>query len=140
MIVRDFNATTAWKDRVIIDAADGAHLNAYIDPDAFAMAIRNLIENGLRHGAAERPVRVAVDADGKTIRVTNEGAGVPESVLRELGRPFRRGTTRAEGSGLGLSIARGILEQAGGSLELSSPARSAPGGFEAKVTLPGARA
>jgi two-component system OmpR family sensor kinase len=108
---------------------------APIDPDAFAVAVRNLVENALKHGAPDRPVHVLVD-DGGTVRVRNAGGVLDEAELARLGQPFVRGATTADGSGLGLSIVRSILEQAGGKLVLQSPAPGASDGFEAALVLP----
>ncbi len=134
MVVHDFNASTLWHHRVHVDAAVGG-LVAAIDPDAFAIALRNLVENALKHGAAGQPVQVIVAAPG-AVRITNQGSVVGAADLARLGQPFARGDTAAEGSGLGLSIARSILEQAGGSLSLQSPASGFMDGFEAMMILP----
>lgn len=107
-----------------------------MDADAFAILARNLIENASRHGAADRPVHVALTADG-LFRVTNDSALVAPDVMRRLKRPFERGATRAAGSGLGLAIAETIAVGAGTSLELMSPIAGQPSGFEARVQLPG---
>ena len=66
--------------------------------------------------------------------ITDTGCGIAEEHLHDLFTPFF--TTKAEGSGLGLSIARSILEQAGGSLSLNSPASGFMDGFEAMMILP----
>ena len=134
MVVHDFNASTLWHDRVHVDAAAGG-LIASIDPDAFAIALRNLVENALKHGAAGQPIQVVVAAPG-AVRIINQGSVVGAADLARLGQPFARGDTAAEGSGLGLSIARSILEQAGGSLSLHSPASGFMDGFEAMMILP----
>ncbi|WP_193336942.1 sensor histidine kinase [Devosia beringensis] len=134
MVVHDFNASTLWHDRVHVDAAAGS-LVAAIDPDAFAIALRNLVENALKHGAAGQPVQVIV-ADPGAVRVINQGSLVGAADLARLGQPFARGDTAADGSGLGLSIARTILEQAGGSLALHSPPSGTVDGFEAVMVLP----
>lgn len=139
MVVQDVNATTHGRDRVIVEHPD-TRLMAAIDPDAFAIALRNLVENAIKHGASGRPVRVVLGAPG-VVCVRNEGRVVNAADLAKLGQPFVRGDTLADGSGLGLSIARSILEQAGGSLTLRSPARGAEDGFEAEMLLgPGATA
>jgi two-component system OmpR family sensor kinase len=137
MTVRDINTGTAWRDRVILQTNSLSRLEGTIDADAFAIVMRNLIENALKHGAPGRPVQVVVAADGQSIRVINEGRLVPEAELATLGRPFSRGETIAPGSGLGLSIVGGILEQVGGRLTLRSPAEGKDGGFEAVVDLSG---
>lgn len=135
LLVRDINVTTAWRDRVELEVGEVSSLPAAIDADALAIVIRNLVENGLKHGHATTPVRVVVTADG-TLRIQNEAAALAPDDLKRLGQPFVRGDTLAEGSGLGLSIARGILEQAGGRLTLISPIAGRDSGFEAMVELP----
>ncbi|MDP3316946.1 MAG: HAMP domain-containing sensor histidine kinase [Devosia sp.] len=137
MVVRDFNANSTWRGRVQVDTG-AARLMAAIDPDAFAVAVRNLVENGLKHGAPDSPVKVLLE-DGGTVCVRNSGALVDKAELDRLGQPFVRGVTTADGSGLGLSIARSILEQAGGTLVLRSPSPGAIDGFEAAMILPKVR-
>jgi two-component system OmpR family sensor kinase len=136
MVVRDLNADTAWRDRVELDTGELAALPVAMDADAFAMVIRNLVENGLKHGAPGAPVQVIAVGDPGTLRIRNAGPPLDPAELARLGQPFVRGDTAAEGSGLGLSIARSILEQAGGRLTLASPIPGQDSGFEAVVTLP----
>lgn len=135
MVVRDINASTAWRDRVRFNPGIVATLPATIDPDGFAIVLRNLIENGLKHGARTAPVQVLV-GPANTLHIQNEGAPLDPAELAQLGRPFVRGETTADGSGLGLSIARGIIEQAGGSLTLNSPIAGTASGVEAVIRLP----
>jgi two-component system OmpR family sensor kinase len=101
-----------------------------IDTDAFAILARNLIENGLKHGA---PVAVMLSTDG-ILTVSNEGTVVPPEMVERLSRPFERGSTDAEGSGLGLSIAKTIASRIGGELVLTSPLPGAKSGFEARFS------
>jgi two-component system OmpR family sensor kinase len=89
------------------------------DVDAIGIALRNLIDNALKHGGEDGWVTVLVET--LSIFVINDGPGVPPDVLPKLVRPFERGITAAEGSGLGLSITHAIVRQAGGSLDLISP-------------------
>ena len=134
MVIGDINAGSIWHGRVQLDTG-AANLVAPIDPDAFAIAVRNLVENALKHGAKDRPVHIRLE-DGGIVRVRNAGNIVDAAELARLGQPFVRGTTTADGSGLGLSITRSILEQAGGTLVLNSPATGATDGFEAVMVLP----
>lgn len=136
MVVRDINASIDWHGRVQIDTI-ATSLVAPIDPDAFAIAVRNLVENALKHGARDRKVHIVL-GDG-LVRVRNAGGLLADAELARLGQPFVRGATTADGSGLGLSIARSILEQAGGALTFNSPAQGAIDGFEAVMVLPKAR-
>ena len=110
-----------------------------VDPDAFGILCRNLIENALRHGQAGTPVAICLEAEGRLI-VTNEGLVIPAEVLARLTSRFERAAIAGEGSGLGLAIVRTIAERAGGSLVLRSPIAGRRTGFEAIVSLPVARA
>lgn len=89
------------------------------DIDALGIALRNLIDNALKHGGAECWVTVLVEP--RALYVIDDGPAVPQEMLAKLVRPFERGITAAEGSGLGLSITDAIVRDAGGSLELRSP-------------------
>jgi two-component system OmpR family sensor kinase len=103
-----------------------------IDPDAFAILARNLIENAVRHGSQTEAIRVVLSDEGK-LGVTNRGSVVPADTLSRLMQPFERGVTTAEGSGLGLAIANAIAQAGGAGLTLRSPASGMPDGFEAIV-------
>jgi len=112
----------------------GATLVARMDMDAFAMVVRNLIDNAAYHGADGGRIEIEVGADGM-IRVTNGGPVVPPQVLAGLKRRFVRGETGSAGAGLGLAIAETIMSQTGGKLELFSPAPGRDDGFEARLTV-----
>jgi signal transduction histidine kinase len=91
-------------------------------------AVRPLLENADRHGSERR--RVEVTRDGRTvvIHVLDDGPGVD---VEEVERVFEPGhTTSAEGTGLGLPLARRIVRAVGGDVV----ARPGPGGrFEVRV-------
>lgn len=106
-----------------------------LDPDVFAILFRNLVENALRHGAPDEPVRVSLLAQG-VLTVTNDGPAVaPEVLSRLLGR-FERAGNNTDGSGLGLAIVHAVVQRIGGSLTLTSPLPGQDSGFEAALTLP----
>lgn len=105
-----------------------------LDPDAFAVLARNLIENALKHGAPDTTVEVRLSPD--RFEVSNPGPAVPADRLGALLRPFERGPTEAAGSGLGLAIAAAICRGAGLELDLASPIPGAADGFCATVRFP----
>ncbi|MET0747327.1 MAG: HAMP domain-containing sensor histidine kinase [Rhizobium sp.] len=133
-VVGDYDRDTRTAGRVARDYASGTRLMRSVDIDAFAIVIRNLIENALVHGPGEGSVSVSVVND--SIRVVNGGKAVPPEDLAGLKRRFRRGETKAAGSGLGLAIADKIVAQMGGRLDLLSPASGETQGFEARIALP----
>jgi len=135
LVVRDFQPTSGTPARVTLQVCDGLVLTRRINLDAFAIAVRNLIQNALLHGAADDPVDV-IAGPGQQVRVVNRGPVVPTKMLPRITEPFRRGVTSAAGTGLGLSIVRAIMDQTGGSLTLRSPASGRSDGFEAIIAWP----
>ncbi len=117
IVVAEFPEALA-KERLRLEVA-GKPGGVVGDVDAIGIALRNLIDNALKHGGLESWVTVLVEP--LSIFVINDGPGVPADTLEKLVRPFERGITAAEGSGLGLSITHAIAQQAGGALELYSP-------------------
>jgi two-component system OmpR family sensor kinase len=135
LVVRDFHAMAGTGSRVHLRVEEGATLIGAINMDAFAIAVRNLIQNALIHGTADGSVEVTARRDN-AISVVNAGPIVPADVLARIGERFVRGATSASGTGLGLSIVGAIMEQTGGGLALYSPATGAADGFEAVLMLP----
>lgn len=88
--------------------------------------LRNLIDNALKYGDAEKPVSVAVENCGAIVQlvVTDEGPGIASEHLPHLTRRFYRtdpGRSRAAGgTGLGLAIVKHIVERHGGRLDFKS--------------------
>jgi signal transduction histidine kinase len=104
-----------------------------IDEDDLFEAERNLVENALRY-APESPVDVSATArDGEVlIEVADRGAGIPQPEQALVFERFYRGKDRPgasngargtrDGSGLGLSIVRRVVERWGGAISLQSDA------------------
>jgi signal transduction histidine kinase len=95
-----------------------------VDADAAQLerAFANLLENAVRHGGG-RPVLVkSMLLDGKiTLRVVDQGPGIPESERRRIFEPFQHGEGGSGGgAGLGLAIARGFVEANGGEITVDS--------------------
>lgn len=103
-----------------------------IDPDAFAILLRNLIENAMKHGASGQAIEVSLSSTA-LLRVVNPGPVVPPALLAQLSGRFVRGNSQAEGSGLGLAITQTIAQGVGASLQFASPAPGQPDGFAVSV-------
>ncbi|WP_350648331.1 ATP-binding protein [Pseudomonas sp. HY13-MNA-CIBAN-0226] len=116
-----------------------ASVYSNIDPDAFGILLRNLIENALKYGATDQPVEVSLTEQAQ-LRVVNGGPAVPESVLQHLTERFVRGHREISGSGLGLAIAKTIAQGVNARMQLISPATGRQEGFEVRVWLPLERA
>jgi signal transduction histidine kinase len=108
-------------------SADGPHLRT---------AITNLIRNALEYSPRRSIVRVAARAEAGRLHVTvrNTGAPIPREELRTIFDPFVRGASSSgtRGSGLGLFIARRVVEAHGGAIRV----RSGVNGTTVTVVLP----
>jgi len=104
-------------------------------PQALRRCLTNLIANAVKFGS--QATVVIEDGTSLVIRVRDEGPGIPAEELERVFEPFYRLESSRNrdtgGSGLGLSIARDVIQAHGGSLILQNlPVR----GLEAIVTLP----
>lgn len=108
-------------------------------PELLHRAIENIVRNALKHAPNSRTVRIETSVDAAhrlyTLRVLDQGRGVPEDELPKLFTPFFRGSTgaRTEGYGLGLAIARRSIEAHGGTI---SAHNRAGGGLCVEIVLP----
>ena len=94
------------------------------DEHRVVQAISNLVSNAVRHGMPGSPVRVRLTGNEQhvAVEVHNRGA-IPSELLPRIFEPFRSGrpnTSRGEGLGLGLFIAKAIARAHGGGLEVDS--------------------
>jgi two-component system sensor histidine kinase BaeS len=92
------------------------------DPARLRQVLDNLIANALVHGPSDDPVSVSVTVDAMVrIAVSDTGGGIPASELDRIFEPRVRLEPRASsGAGLGLPLARAIVEGHGGSLTVAS--------------------
>lgn len=118
-------------ERFSVDV-DGELPELWGDPDKLTQVLVNLVENGVRHGAGHVWVRIAAANGGIRLEVSDEGAGVAPEVAPRLFTKFWKGASRG-GSGLGLFVARGLVEAHGGRISADmAPA----GGALFRVELP----
>ena len=134
LVVEDFLRTEAYKNRLTFDDGGMPELRAHLDVDAFAIVMRNLIENALIHGDDNGRVEILLSVPGR-IHVVSGGAVLPAEQLEKLTARFQRGSADTDGTGLGLAIVETIIHQANGRLEFRSPASGRDDGFEVIVEL-----
>lgn len=112
--------------RLVIEGDGTAHAPIQGDAAQVEQLIRNLVENGLRYGDPDTPVRVRVadSAAHFVLTVTDEGPGIAPEHVPFLTRRFYRtdaGRSRASGgTGLGLAIVKHIVERHKGTLDIDS--------------------
>ncbi|PZS40898.1 MAG: histidine kinase, partial [Pseudonocardiales bacterium] len=112
--------------------ADG--LIARVTPGRLREALGVLIDNALRHGAGVVTLSARWTGVGPdrmvVVEVTDGGEGVPEDLAAHV---FDRGISGASSTGVGLALARALVEADGGRLELSS---ARPARFAAYLRVP----
>jgi signal transduction histidine kinase len=110
-----------------------------VDPQRFQQVIGNLIDNALRYTPESSSIELRIKRIDHTIELTvsDEGQGIPEEELAHVFDRFWRGEkSRARstgGAGLGLSIARQLVEAQGGKIGARNRTHR---GFEVYITLP----
>lgn len=114
----------------------GQKITAPVHVTWLRRALRNLVSNAVRYGGAAR-VSLLKESGTIILRVDDNGPGIAADKMGDMLEPFRRGETSRNratgGAGLGLTIARAIAQQHGGSLILSNRAE---GGLRAELRLP----
>lgn len=109
---------------------------AYADRFVVRQALINLVDNAIKFSPTGGQIRIHVveAADHAHIDVIDSGSGIePSARDRIFDRFFRAPDTGTSGAGLGLSIAKGAVEAAGGRLTLVA---SGPEGSTFRITLP----
>jgi signal transduction histidine kinase len=88
--------------------------------EALFRAVRNLVDNAIRHTPGGGSIEVHMSADG-IVRVIDDGPGVPEAERESIFRRFwRRDRTQAESRGLGLAIVARVAETHDGSVTVDN--------------------
>jgi two-component system OmpR family sensor kinase len=130
---------SAWPNRAITIAPDLDGLAASINRDALQRILTNLIDNAARYSRPGGAIRLIGETHGEDVAlsVVDEGPGMSaEEAKHVFDRFYRAGASRSRGSGgsgLGLSIVCGLVEQSRGSIEIdTAPDR----GTTVTVTLP----
>lgn len=109
-----------------------------IDPVRMRQVLANLVDNALRvmPGGGTITLGAASERGSLVLTVTDDGPGIPAALLPHVFERFTKSTT-SRGSGLGLSIARAIVEAHGGSIEARAvEAPTASHGTTITITLP----
>jgi signal transduction histidine kinase len=102
--------------------------------------VQNLLQNAIRHTPADGTVRVEARRASRSLEliVEDSGEGIEPAALERVFEPFWRGdgARSGEGSGLGLALAKRIVEGLGGRIEVES---EQSGGSRFAVVLPEGR-
>jgi signal transduction histidine kinase len=124
------------QERGISIKVRGTDATALCDPRKIEQVLLNLVQNALEASPSNTTVEIEAshDGEGVQVRVLDRGPGVAAELAARVFEPGV--TSKTQGSGLGLTIARALARQHGGDLELAS---REGGGCEAVLYLPAAQ-
>ncbi len=100
----------------------------------FSNLIHNAVKFRAREGRPEIAVRLAAVDDGARVSIADNGIGMTPEEREKVFNKFYQSTASSEGSGVGLSICKRIVEQLGGRIRFESEGKNS--GATASVTLP----
>jgi len=109
-----------------------------VDPDLIELVLRQLIGNAVKYSRADSPIAIRARSEEHAVVVTvaDHGPGIPERERERIFERFYRGRQSAAlipGAGMGLTIARDIVEAHGGRIWVEAPRA---GGAEFSFTVP----
>lgn len=111
------------------------------DPHKLERVIMNVVQNAIKYtpegGSVDLTLRQASPPDGWIVlEVSDTGVGIPAECLPKVGERHFRGGAQMRGAGLGLSIAREIIDRHGGRLHIESPVPGSTCGTRVSLFLP----
>lgn len=96
--------------------------NILADPDQLSQVLINLIMNAIHAMPEGGTLRIGIASDDDRVKLTvaDSGHGMPTDVLKKVFEPFFTTKEFGKGTGLGLTVVKGILEEHGGSIAVES--------------------
>jgi two-component system sensor histidine kinase CpxA len=126
---------------VVIETQLDANLEVMAQPDFLFRSLANLVRNAVRYAGHAGPIQVSASSLGQdvSIRVSDQGPGVPDAEIEEIFKPFYRPEFARQretgGAGLGLAIVKSCIEACGGIVRCRN---RSPQGLEVEIRLPAA--
>ena len=105
------------------------------DPERMRQVFLNILDNAAKHGGEGKRITASMRLEGKNVvtRIRDYGPGIPEEELPHVKMKFYKGSSKARGSGIGLSVCDQIVELHGGALTLEN---AQGGGTLVTISLP----
>ena len=89
------------------------------EPEAVERALANLLRNAIQYGGKSGDITVLIEGDGSVL-ISDQGIGIPNTLLHRVFEPFYRVNPHGSGAGLGLRMVTEIIERHNGFIEVES--------------------
>lgn len=122
-----------------LTVAETPDVTLEVDPNWLRQVMVGLIRNAVRHARSGGDIALAAGfGDGAvTLSVTDRGPGIPAGEQPAIFERFHRGTSgQTQGFGIGLALARWVVEEHGGRISVESPPEGQESGTKIVVRLP----
>ncbi len=105
------------------------------DPERLKQVFCNVLDNAAKHGGAGKRITASMERDGEDylLRIRDFGPGIPEAELPFVKQKFYKGSSKARGSGIGLSVCDEIVRRHGGVFDIDN---AEGGGTVVTIRLP----
>jgi len=93
-----------------------------VAPDEFMQVVMNLVDNAVYATGGDGSIKISATDDGRNVRIKfeDDGEGIPADIVDKIFDPFFSTKSPGQGSGIGLNVARSIIESYAGTIEVSS--------------------
>lgn len=130
-----------WTDRKLSLTKDVISAEVLADAELLRLALRQLLDNACKYSHSGSAIKIGIELqhDFVAVRVWNSGNPITSNERARIFERFYRGTEArqvAPGSGLGLYVARKIVQAHGGSLDLEGDAATGREGTSFRLTIP----
>ncbi|MBX9654189.1 ATP-binding protein [bacterium] len=134
-LVEEMLAGLPHTDRVSISHGNEPNLSLNLPRVAIGQALRGIVKNAIDAAGRNGQIQIKTCTIGPNIgiEIRDNGPGMPEEILKRAGEPFFTTKQPGEGTGLGLFLARAVIDRLGGVFEIHSEAGV---GTTAEIILP----
>jgi two-component system, OmpR family, sensor histidine kinase KdpD len=130
-----------WTDRKVSLSNDADSTAVLADAELLRLAVRQLLDNACKYSHSGAAIKIGIELQNELVTVTvwNSGSRFPSKERTRIFERFYRGVDArqmAPGSGLGLYVARKIVQAHGGNLELENDSTPDREGVSFRLTMP----
>jgi len=120
-LIEEIVDRSPWLKNILLNTDEGTRIIS-VDKMRLKRVLNNLFENAVRYGGKDVQIFVQLSYKLHSIQIiiSDTGPGIAPEMIEKIFKKFFRGNTNSRGSGLGLTIAKAIIEEHGGTIHYDS--------------------